>query len=488
MSKSEVKEKTVDVSMTTKPASILSAETNPLTRGTYEFRGNPDARQTADLLLSGKLSSLPRSLFISAVNPDFLCTACQKVPLTSKTVTCCGMVYCKPCLEETLVSSPNKCQNNPDCSNSDTLREFTSSPYVDSQITALTVKCLYSVLDEYGESCSWKDTIGKDRRRLIEHLEKCPFHAVKCEDCELVVARKNMTIHRGEMTMIEDDCKKILQERRQTTQCQWKTIQCKPCGKSIFKRDWDVHCKDSEHLLSSLANVSTLPSELEKLKTELSTAIVSVATARSENESLKSQLRVLAREFDEKLIAVETRSELRIAELTAQVTAEFIEFTVHKWSTIALTAPSLGLPPSAAMYSAGTPLKVWGHEWWVKVEKTSTRIGLYLCCGGDGDPPPVGSTVPISRRWPIAVDYQLMVRKRGSDEGVCASDVFRTEFGREKAWGLSNFSTIEQIEKEGAWSRAEDIITFGCLIYPIRNLRWGRAIRRRASAASGDNR
>lgn len=52
-----------------------------------------------------------------------------------------------------------------------------------------------------------------------------------------------------------------------------------------------------------------------------------------------------------------------------------------------------------------------------------------------------------------------------------------------QAWGVSKFSTIEQLEKEGAYSRAEDKygllsviwpltvlrrIAFGCLIFPIR--------------------
>ena len=107
----------------------------------------------------------------------------------------------------------------------------------------------------------------------------------------------------------------------------------------------------------------------------------------------------------------------------------------------------------------------------MKVEKTAERIGLYLCCGSDGDEPrasaatvatttgtataqstapdsgPTRPTTPATGieskstptlmpvgRWPIAVDYQLMVRGRGNDEARCCSVVFRTEFGREKAW------------------------------------------------------
>lgn len=55
----------------------------------------------------------------------------------------------------------------------------------------------------------------------------------------------------------------------------------------------------------------------------------------------------------------------------------------------------------------------------LKVEKAHDRIGLYICCGEEG-------------RFPVSIDYQLMCRKRGTDDAVCSSVVFRTEFGKEK--------------------------------------------------------
>ena len=53
----------------------------------------------------------------------------------------------------------------------------------------------------------------------------------------------------------------------------------------------------------------------------------------------------------------------------------------------------------------------------------------------------------------------------------------RTEFNhpKEKAWGLGKFSTMEQLEKEGAYHRVEDKIAFGALVFP---LHWGRGPRR----------
>jgi hypothetical protein len=118
------------------------------------------------------------------------------------------------------------------------------------------------------------------------------------------------------------------------------------------------------------------------------------------------------------------------------------------------------------------PLKAWGIEWWLKVEKVGDgRIGLYLCCGEDG-------------KFPVDVDYQLMVRKRNDDLGVCASVVFRASFGKEKAWGLSKFTHAEQIEREGAYSRAEDKLTFGCRIMPVKGLKWGHVARPASTCAT----
>jgi hypothetical protein len=115
----------------------------------------------------------------------------------------------------------------------------------------------------------------------------------------------------------------------------------------------------------------------------------------------------------------------------------------------------------SALFSTATPLKAWGHEWWLKVEKAPDgRIGLFLCCGEEGV-------------FPVSVDYQLMVRKRNDDLGVCASVVFRTEFGKEKAWGLGKFTTLAALEKDGAYARAEDKLTFGCRIVPVKGLMWG---------------
>ena len=72
-----------------------------------------------------------------------------------------------------------------------------------------------------------------------------------------------------------------------------------------------------------------------------------------------------------------------------------------------------------------------------------------------------------------------MVRKRGTDDAVCSSVVFRTEYGKENAWGLARFTTMEALERECGYVKSEDRICFGCLIFPVRGLTWGRNPQRR---------
>ena len=123
---------------------------------------------------------------------------------------------------------------------------------------------------------------------------------------------------------------------------------------------------------------------------------------------------------------------------------------------------------------------MWGgHQLWLKVERTKwvqtdkdpallpgevkpDQIGLYLCCGDDE---------PRSR-FPFSVDYKLMARKPNTDLGVLPSDLFRTDFGKEKAWGLSRFATADEIARCCTGGK----VTFGCMVWPVRNLRWGRVV------------
>jgi hypothetical protein len=117
----------------------------------------------------------------------------------------------------------------------------------------------------------------------------------------------------------------------------------------------------------------------------------------------------------------------------------FCEFQISKWSEI---------KTSTEMYSLDTALKAFGIVWWLKVVKNGDKIGLYLCCGK------VGAITKVK--------YQLMTKIRNSTKVAKSSIFFDTEFGKEYAWGLSNFTNTAELEQHGAYSRVEDVITFGC--------------------------
>ena len=140
--------------------------------------------------------------------------------------------------------------------------------------------------------------------------------------------------------------------------------------------------------------------------------------------------------------------EKRLHTIQAAKNARFLEFHIPNWSTIA-TLPSR---IQADLYSDATPLRKWGHDWWLKVEKASDgRVGLFLCCGESeakragapvvptGLPSPSAGAMPLPTaatdaiaaprpaasaapcRWPVTVDYQLMAQRRNSDAAVCCS-------------------------------------------------------------------
>lgn len=194
------------------------------------------------------------------------------------------------------------------------------------------------------------------------------------------------------------------------------------------------------------------------------------AARKTELEVLQAEKEAQKIHFDQEMRALKTEmAALRIGlgTLRSEMGArpEFVQFTITRWSTV-LAVPTdsrKGTSPVCTLFgnSYGQSLKAWGREFWLKVDKTATQVGLYLCCGEEGC-------------FPFKVKYQLMVKRRSSDDGVCASRLFDTEFGKDKAWGLAKLAIHEEIEKEGGYYRGEDAITFGCWIYPVEGLTWGQ--------------
>ena len=141
---------------------------------------------------------------------------------------------------------------------------------------------------------------------------------------------------------------------------------------------------------------------------------------------------------EERIKSTSQQLDQRINEVRSAQTAKFVEIDINNWSAIHVKS----MNECTALYSAATPLREWGYQWWLKVEKAlDGRIGLYLCCGNDETAATINEEAPMTivssstssssiptptintatSRWPIRVDYQLMSRKRNADDAVCCS-------------------------------------------------------------------
>lgn len=236
-----------------------------------------------------------------------------------------------------------------------------------------------------------------------------------------------------------------------------------------------------------------------------------IAELKKKNDRLESQLNELAKDANTRIDKLTASTEKSIENLALKAGVQFAEFWIPNWSKIPLGLmegdPAGTLPYIAILFSNyKSPLNAWGQEFWLKVEKTAARIGLYLCCKKD-----VEASTPERRpfearpfearpfalpahhshnpaipnqdnfrtpaeRWPFDLQYQLMAKKCGSTDGVCASAIFKTIFGKESAWGLRQFATEEILEREGAYNKKDDMMIFGCAIYPGEKLLWGQNI------------
>lgn len=315
-------------------------------------------------------------------------------------------------------------------------------PFIAKKLAGLTLRCANA-------GCDVQLLFGREGARLDEHLDTCVHALLACPDCGLQTKRVDMPAHRPEST----GCPRVL-------------VRCTLCEADVRKSDWRVHETSASHVWMITSKFSRCFEAMRKKKDEVAAIRAEIAAVRVEVAFAKGQCAAITPSIEGKIAASDTRFEGLVAHQRVTMDAQFIEFEVPGWSDVKDTA----------LFNTATPLKAWGLEWWLKIEKPlDGRIGLYLCCGEDE----LGKT-PL----PVDVDYQLMVRKRNDDLGVCASVVFRATFGTEKAWGLSKFTNNEAIEREGGYSRTEDKVTFGCRIMPVKGLKWGHVARKPSSLES----
>ncbi|AYV84524.1 MAG: zinc finger, C3HC4 type (RING finger) domain containing protein [Hyperionvirus sp.] len=365
-------------------------------------------------------------IFGQIVDNDFLCSICGRVPLHSVSPICCGKISCRECLGRWVreKGSTAKC---PHC------REPCATPgsivdavFVATKISALLVKCPHA-------DCTEKLSIGKDGKDIIEHLTKCANALIPCTDCKKSLKRLLYEDHKPSSSL-----------------CPMMPMPCDICNCSVPRIEWDSHIESSSHNSASMTKFMSFFKDIALLQVTLDKVKADTITNRAELKAISQTISQLPDDLTTKLAGTTAKFDIKLKEQFLAMDEKICEFEISKWSEI----------KDSALFNTGNPFQAWGHEWSLKVEKEGTRIGLYLCCAEDG-------------RFPFTVDYQLMLRKRNEDVGVCASVLYRTDFGSEKAWGLSKFTTTEIMEREGAYSRTEDKVTFGCRIIPVKGLRWG---------------
>jgi hypothetical protein len=302
-----------------------------------------------------------------------------------------------------------------------------------------------------GTGCTKMITFGREGARLMEHVAICEYGLVECSDCKESMFRRDMANHRPGGNA----------SGHGIGPCPRMPQLCDICNISISYSDVATHNNSFLHQNNIVKRSSRIFEQVSKLEADMKAQAAVVEALRTEIADMKKQQVSITSECDHKITEMETRHEMKLAEMRSQLSSSLVEFEVSKWSEIKDTA----------VFSRSTSSRVWSHDWWLKIEKGDDRIGVYLCCGEEGI-------------FPITVDYQLMVRKRYSDDVVAVSSRFTTEFGREKAWGLAKFTSLEALERDGAYYRNEDKITFGCRIYPGKGVLWGRPSRRAHVGAS----
>lgn len=215
----------------------------------------------------------------------------------------------------------------------------------------------------------------------------------------------------------------------------------------------------------------------------------SVLTVEPRTKELENAVGKLTSQFSEReltmerrLIAMQTIYDQRMEEFAAQANQKIIELTIQKWSKIVLKVPSNspeGTLPFAEMLASAKAVSAWGHEWWLEVTKREFEVDLHLYSSVASD---IGyGKTPLFGGNPAVVHCQFMARHRKHGEGVCASKFRKFEFQNDgNAWG-GRFSTTEELEKEGAYDKVEDEITFGCALRPLQHLHWGRAVHHAAA-------
>jgi hypothetical protein len=232
------------------------------------------------------------------------------------------------------------------------------------------------------------------------------------------------------------------------------------------------------HISRGLLKIPALQKEVALAKACQARDLKKLEECESENGRLRIELHQQKAIAEGKIATFEAKANADLAALRDELDTVHVEIELNGWNA----RPIADEKTPYVEFSVTAPVKLGGYEWWMKAEKyKGGRVGLYLCRSEPTHP----ATHPSGRAWTdeelrqmgTEVDYLLMARQRGSDTGVCATTWQRANFRQGRcAWGFSLFSTLEILERERAYNRAEDRLTLKALVIPRRNLNgcWGR--------------
>ncbi|AYV84454.1 MAG: hypothetical protein Hyperionvirus26_9 [Hyperionvirus sp.] len=367
------------------------------------------------------LNSADPKIFVLDLDPDLLCRECRRVPRRPFNTQCCGRAFCQECITRKRLNDP-AC---PHC-NQPWTQEVIVAPYVSQKLCRKECRCVRSPYfdtetnTEGKSGCMKTILFGQEGSTYMKHvMEECEFMKIDCPDCKQSFTKVEFAFHKPD-----------------SDPCPNKPKKCYMCDVNVPISEFAAHERLVVHQ--------------ENIKKKMASLVMDVCELRESQKTME-------KDYCEKIANVRKDCDQKIAEVHAAHEARFVEMIVPKWSEV---------KQGVELISEATATEAWGFKWWLKVKKGPTYIELYLCRGDEK------GTVPVD------VDYQLLCRDLKSDDGVCASVVYRTSFGKEKAWGLSKYITLDELEKDGAYSKIGDTIAFGCIMWPQRNLKWGHKVRK----------
>jgi len=173
------------------------------------------------------LTNVPAEIFGAHMDKlcDYTCRKCDFVPLNAACLRC-GCPFCSTCFDK--IRSMDKCSAcASDIVRDDDKKIITAPAYlISGKLKTLEVTCLHRNI-----GCPDKMLFGDNGKVLLDHLRECKFALVKCPDCESVMSKGALAIHKPDDEM-----------------CQDSMHTCVLCRTDHRLKDMGVHKMSAEHI------------------------------------------------------------------------------------------------------------------------------------------------------------------------------------------------------------------------------------------------